>query len=194
MDTLVFDIETKNFFTDPGVGWDNFAALQISVVGVYSYAMQKYSCFTEHEMEELAAIFRGANRIVGFSINRYDVPVLHGHFEKLADRTDLDLYKKDRIDLLEEIELAIGHRISLEKLAQANLGIGKTGQGAHAIELYKEGKIEELKSYCLKDVELTKELFDRYRREKFLYVPDRETGLTNKVIFDASHAATAPLF
>ena len=32
MDTIVFDIETQNFFTDLGVGRDNFAALKISVV------------------------------------------------------------------------------------------------------------------------------------------------------------------
>jgi hypothetical protein len=32
LDTLVFDIETQNFFTDPDVGWDNYDALKISVV------------------------------------------------------------------------------------------------------------------------------------------------------------------
>ena len=77
MDTLVFDIETQNFFTDPGVGWDNFAALKISVVGVYSYAQDRYLVFEESEMEKLAELFRGAKRIVGFSMNRYDVPVLN---------------------------------------------------------------------------------------------------------------------
>ncbi|MFH1246269.1 MAG: ribonuclease H-like domain-containing protein [Candidatus Liptonbacteria bacterium] len=193
MDTLVFDIETKNFFTDPEVGWNNFDALKISVVGVYSYIKNAYFCYTEHEMEDLAKMFREANRIVGFSINRYDVPVLHGHFGKLADTAGLDLYEKSRVDLLEEVELATGSRISLEKLSQANLGTGKTGEGDHAIELYKEEKIDELKSYCLKDVELTKELFELYRHRKYLLIPDRESGELRKVEFTPSYDLV-PLF
>ncbi len=84
MDTLVFDIETQNFFTDPGVGWDNFAALKISVVGVYSYARDEYLVFEEHEMGELAELFDQANRIIGFSMNSYDVPVLNHYFQKVG--------------------------------------------------------------------------------------------------------------
>jgi len=187
MDTLVFDIETKNFFTDPGVGRDNFGALEISVVGVYSYA--------EDELEKLAELFREAERIIGFSINRYDVPVLNLYFQKLSDRLGLDLFQKERVDLLEEIELVTGKRISLGKLAQANLGAGKTGTGAQAIELYREGKIDELKAYCLKDVELTKGIYELYRERKFLYVPHYITGEIQKIEFmKPSYAKTANLF
>jgi Predicted 3'-5' exonuclease related to the exonuclease domain of PolB len=204
MDTLVFDIETKNFFTDPEVGYENFAALKISVVGMYSYLQDKYFCYTEHELGELAVHFRNASRIVGFSINRYDVPVLHNHFEKLvaavagaagagAKDPALDLYAKERVDLLDEVEMITGKRISLERLSQANLGEGKSGTGAHAIDLYKEGKIDELKSYCLKDVEITKKLFDLYRNQKFLYVPNRETEVMEKITFTPSYG-TSSLF
>src|SRR5258708_7359257 len=150
MDTLVFDIETSNFFTDPDVGWDNFAALKISAVGVYSYVKDKYFCFEESEMAEAAALFREANKIVGFSMNRYDVPVLHLYFQKLAEK--VNLLEKERVDLLEEIELAAGQRISLSKLAESNLGVKKDRHGSEAITLFREGKIAELKEYCLNDV------------------------------------------
>ncbi len=180
-DTLVFDIETQNFFTDPGVGWNNYGALKISVVGVYSYNRDAYSCFEEHEMSQVLDLFREASRIVGFSMNRYDVPVLTHYFRKISDDPAADIWKKDRVDLLEEIERATGKRISLEKLAQANLGTGKTGHGAEAIALYNEGKIEELKSYCLQDVKLTKDLYDLSRANGFLLVPHRETGELEKI-------------
>ncbi|MBI3589297.1 MAG: ribonuclease H-like domain-containing protein [Candidatus Liptonbacteria bacterium] len=176
MDTLVFDIETKNFFTDEGVGWNNFGALKISVVGVYSYSQNKCFCFEEDEMEELGKIFRDAEKIVGFSSNRYDVPVLNAHFQAKAATRDLDLWKMERVDLLEEIEMATGSRISLSRLAEANLGAAKSGSGAEAIELYKEGKIEELKKYCLEDVRLTKELYDIYRTKGRFLIPDKKTG------------------
>src|SRR3989344_3837573 len=131
-DTLVIDIETKNFFTD--VGRDNFDAIDISVVGVYSYLRDEERCFGEHELGELAAWIEGTGRIVGFSIDRYDI--------------------------LDEIERVMGERISLNRLAKTNLGVGKNGHGSQAISLYQEGKIEELKAYCLQDVKVTKGLYD----------------------------------
>jgi len=176
MDTLVFDIETKNFFTDPEVGWNNFDALKISVVGVYSYLQDKYFCYNEDEIEELGKLFREAGRLVGFSSNRYDVPVLHSHFKANAATRDLDLWKMERVDLLEEIEMATGSRISLSRLAEANLGVAKTGSGAEAITLYNEGRIEELKKYCLEDVRITKELYDIYRNKGRFLIPDKKTG------------------
>jgi DEAD/DEAH box helicase domain-containing protein len=182
MDTIVFDIETQNFFTDPDVGRDNFGALKISVVCAYSYAEDKYFSFEENEMPAAAQLFNGAGRIVGFSSNRYDVPVLNGYFQKLRLPTE-NLWKKERIDLLEEIELATGDRISLSRLAEANLGEKKEQGGAEAVALYREGKMDELKEYCLKDVRLTRELYDLYEKQHYLMVPNKRTGEVLKVEF-----------
>lgn len=178
-DTLVFDIETSNFFTDPEVGWNNFEALKISVVGVYSYLEDKYFCFEESEMEEMAEMFGRARQIIGFSSHHYDIPVLNVYFSKLSSR--LDLWQKERFDLAERIEAATGRRISLSRLAEANLGEKKDRQGSEAITLFKEGRMEELKKYCLKDVRLTKELYDLYQRQNFLYMPDKDNGEMIKV-------------
>jgi hypothetical protein len=182
MDTLVFDIETSNFFTDPGVGWDNFAALKISVVGVYSYLENRYFCFEEHEMEKLAELFAQARTIVGFSMNRYDVPVLNNYFKKLKIGAP-NLWEKERVDLLEEIEMAMNQRISLSKLAEANLGVKKDRHGSEAGKLFHEGKIAELKEYCLNDVKLTKDLYDLYRAQNYFMMPDKRTGEIVKVAF-----------
>lgn len=181
MDTLVFDIETKNFFTDEGVGWNNFDALKISVVGVYSYIEDKYFCYDENEIEKLGELFRGAGKIVGFSSNRYDVPVLQNHFKENPATRDLDLWKIERVDLLQEIEMATGLRISLSRLAESNLGSAKSGSGAEAIELYREGRIDDLKKYCLEDVRLTKELYDIYRKKGRFLIPDKKTGEVKEV-------------
>lgn len=182
MDTLVFDIETQNFFTDPNVGRNNFGALKISVVCAYSYAEDEYFSFEEDQMSAAAELFGQAGRIVGFSSNRYDVPVLNNYFQRLQLPIE-NLWKKERIDLLEEIELATGERISLSRLAEANLGEKKEQHGAEAIQLYKEGRIDELKKYCLNDVRLTKEIYDLYATQHYLMVPSKQTGETIKVEF-----------
>ncbi|HUC31655.1 MAG TPA: ribonuclease H-like domain-containing protein [Candidatus Paceibacterota bacterium] len=190
LDTLVFDIETQNFFTDPDVGWDNYAALKISVVAVYSYLEDRYYCYEEHEMDKLAELFNDARRIVGFSMNRYDIPVLNNYFQRLKNGPRL--WEMERVDLLEEIEMATGSRVSLDRLAGANLGVGKTHHGSEAIALYRDGKMEELKEYCVNDVKLTKELYDLYRKQNFLLMPSKKTGEIIKVEF-AKPAVTSAL-
>ena len=185
-DTLVFDIETQNFFTDPGVGWNNFGALKISVVGVYSYEQDKYAAYEEDQMEELAELFLPARTLVGFASNRYDVPVLNLYFRKLKDREALNLWAKERVDILEEIERQTGERISLNQLAEANLGVKKEGHGSEAIALYERGELEALKKYCLQDVELTKRIYDIYLRDRSLLIPDRVTGEIRRLEFGAS--------
>lgn len=198
-DTLVFDIETQNFFTDPDVGRDNFEALKISAVGIYSYSKDEYVCFEEGEMEKAAGLFRGAGKLVGFSSNRYDVPVLNLYFQKLSAELRVNLWEKERVDLLERIEAVHGKRVSLSRLAEANLGRAKTRHSSEAVALYREGKMDELKTYCLEDVRITKELYDLYLSQRFLLVPDRETGESVKVEFGAAQLepqkpTTAKLF
>ncbi len=187
MDTLVFDIETKNFFTDPGVGWNNFDALQISMVCVYSYAKDKYFSFDENQLDEAAKLFDSGSLLVGFSSNRYDIPVLDVHFGKLPGEK-VNLWDKNRLDLLEEIEMAFGQRISLDKLSRANFGVGKEKKGYEAIAMYKNGEMEELKKYCLQDVRLTKDLYDLYRDKGELMVPNVKTGDSVKVNFQNAKA------
>ena len=175
-DTIVFDIETQNFFTDKGVGWNNFEALRISVIALFSYNQDKYFVFEEKELTDAIDFFRNSKALVGFSINRYDVPVLNIYFQKMKINPELNLWEKQRIDLLEEIESLYGQRISLSKLAEANLGEKKERHGSEAGDLFFSGQIEELKKYCLKDVELTKKIYDLYLNQNRLIFPDKKTG------------------
>jgi DEAD/DEAH box helicase domain-containing protein len=174
-DTVVIDIETKNTFAD--VGRDNFTGLQISVVGAYSYNQDKYIAYDEHQLDALGELMKNTGLLIGFSITRFDLPVMAKHY-------DFDLFAIPRIDILDEIELQIGKRISLDLLAKQNLGYGKTGHGMDAPILYGEGKFDELKKYCLNDVKVTKELYDLGKKEGFLMVPTRNSPDPEKATFD----------
>lgn len=175
MDYLVLDVETKNTFFD--VGRENIDKLEISVVCVYSYNQNKYLSFDEYQMPELAELLKNSNMIIGFCSNRFDIPVINNH-------CGIDLFKIPRIDLLEEIEVRLGRRISLNLLAKVNLGVEKTGHGLDAPILYREGKISELKEYCQNDVKITKDLYELAKKQGFLLVPDKLTGEDVRVEFE----------
>lgn len=176
-DFIVFDIETKNTLAE--VGKDNFDGLQVSVVGLFSYAQDRYLSFDEHHMVECSELLRDAECIIGFSITRFDIPVLNKHCK-------FNLFGIPRIDLLDDIEIQLGRRISLDILAKTNLGTGKTHHSLEAPTMYREGKFEELSEYCLHDVRITKELYELARTQGYLFVPQRGTDELERAFFNFS--------
>lgn len=166
MDKLVIDIETSNSFADVG-GQSKLLDLKISLIGAYSYNKNAYFSFDEDHIHEFEPLLKNAGLVIGFAINRFDIPILNKHY-------GFDLLALERLDMLEEIELALGQRISLNNLAKANIGLEKThSNGLEAIKLYNEGRLDELKEYCLNDVKLTKELYDLALKQGYLLVPEK---------------------
>ena len=176
-DTIVIDIETSNTFAD--VGRDNFRALNISVVGIYSYNRDAYETFEAHELDALGKLLAEAELIVGFAISRFDLPVMAKHYT-------FDLFSIPHIDILDEIELSSGKRISLQILSEHNLGYGKSGKGMDAPILFEQGKMEELKAYCLQDVKVTKDLYDLAKKQGYLMLPQKDGSEAIKVDLDWS--------
>lgn len=181
MDKLVFDIETKNSFADVG-GQANIRDLQASVVGVYSYNDDAYHCFSEDEFDALGKLFQRAYLLIGFSSKRFDIPVLEKYFS-------FNLTRIPHYDILEELEKSFGKRVGLGVLAEANVGAGKTAKGMDAIDFWRNGEIEKLKSYCLQDVKITKEVYEKIKSQGYLWVPDRASVNLAKVPFPYTEVA-----
>ncbi len=176
MDKLVIDIETKNTFQDVG-GYDHLTDLKISFVGVYSYKQSAYLSFFENELEQLGPILQSAGLIIGFSTNRFDIPILNEYFR-------FNVKAIESLDILDDIEQKLGHRISLDQLAMTNLKVGKTAHGLEAIKFYNEGRFEDLKNYCLNDVKITKDLYELGIKQGHLLVPTNHGAEIVKVNFN----------
>ena len=162
LNKIVLDLETQKEFSEVG-GRSKPRLLKVSVVGVYLYLEDKYSIFEERELQKLGELLAAADQIIGFNIRQFDLRVLQPYM-------DFALEKIPCLDLLEEVEKALGHRVGLDAVASATLGAGKSGTGLNAIRLWKAGQIEELKKYCLKDVELTRNIYEYGRQHgKLLY-------------------------
>ena len=153
---VVIDLETQKSFKE--VGKSRLEKLRISVAGLYDYLTEEFSCFEEKEIMRLEKRLREADFIIGFNIRRFDMPVLAPYLFMPAG--DLPI-----LDLLEDVEKVRGHRASLDSIAGPTLKQHKTGNGADALLLFKENKMEELKRYCLEDVRLTKEIYEYGCRE-----------------------------
>lgn len=163
---IVLDLETQKTFDE--VGRQNLHKLKVSVVGIYDYLTGEYLIYEESELTTLEERFKNAELLIGFNIRRFDLPVL-------APYLFLSVETLPILDLMEEIEKIRGHRVGLHSVAQATLGITKTGQGWNAVNLYELGKMEELKRYCLNDVKLTKEIYDFGCREnRVFFISNRD--------------------
>lgn len=172
-DKLIIDIETKNTFADVG-GQENLDKLEISFIGAYSYNQNKYLAYFENELEKFGPILQNAGLVIGFAIKRFDLPVMQKYYP-------FNVEALPQLDLLEEIELAYGSRIGLGILAETNLGTGKTGHGLDAVEFYKNKNWDALKSYCLQDVKITKELYEYIKQNGHISIPQKFTNELIKV-------------
>jgi len=146
---VVLDLETKHSFRD----FSDPRKLGITVVAIYDYKDNSQKVFEEKELGKLFPILESASYIIGYNIISFDLEVLQGYYPG-------DVKNFSAFDILVDIKEKIGRRIALNEVVGATLGKKKNGYGLEAIEFYKQGKIEELKNYCLNDTLLTKELFD----------------------------------
>jgi DEAD/DEAH box helicase domain-containing protein len=145
---VYFDLETQKAANEVG-GWNNIRDMRMSVGVTYSTTRGDYRIYSEKQVNELLQELMRADLVVGFNILRFDYEVLHGY-------TVYDLTQVPTLDMLVELQKTLQHRLSLDSLAAASLGVEKTAEGMQAIEWYRAGKMMEIAEYCCYDVKITK--------------------------------------
>lgn len=159
---IVLDLETQKEFSEVG-GRNKNHLLKISVCGIYEYESDKFSVFTENEIYKLAEILQNADQIIGYNIKDFD-------FEVLRPYVNFEVQSLPALDIIEDVQKFLGHRLSLEAVAQGTLGIGKSGTGKEAIVYFKNNRMDLLKKYCLDDVRITRDVYDYgLKNQKILY-------------------------
>lgn len=165
-DIVYFDLETQRTANDAG-GWDQKAKMGMSIGVTYSTKLGEYRIFQEKDVDALIKQLLGADLVVGFNLINFDYEVLMAY-------TVLDLPHQCRtLDLLVDIEKKLGHRLGLDAVASASLGIGKTGDGLDAIRWWREGRLVEIAEYCCFDVKCTRLVHEYGAQHKKLHYVDR---------------------
>src|SRR3989338_8314115 len=145
---IVFDIETQNTFSDVN---NDFSKLKISCVSIYRFSDNTYESFEEHELGKLWPILEKSDRLIGYNIEHFDLPVMNNYYPG-------NLLQFPYLDIMKEVKSSVGIRLKLNDIAMATLDIEKSADGLQAIRWWKEGKIDEIKKYCEQDVKATKAL------------------------------------
>jgi len=156
----VLDIETQRSFEEVG-GWHRADLMGLSCAVFYDSRADAFFEYLEQDVPALLERLGGVQLVVGFNIKRFDFRVLGGY-------TGFDFSTLPCCDILEEVHNYLGYRLSLDHLAAATLGARKSADGLQALRWWKEGKIEQIKAYCRKDVALTRDLYLYGKNNRYL--------------------------
>jgi DEAD/DEAH box helicase domain-containing protein len=170
MRQLILDVETQKVFDDVGGYYPE--KLGISFVGAIErlgfpeegQVQETKHEFFETDLDRLFSLIDQADVLVGFNLLQFDLPALSPYGR-------LDIPKLPVLDLLLLIKEQVGHRLSLDALAKETLGTQKSGMGLDAIKYFQQGDFKKLAAYCMKDVTITRDLYDYgrvQRKVKFL--------------------------
>jgi len=175
MRTVVFDIETSNWITDTGS--NDPADLSIAIVCVHDSETDSYSSYLESELPKLWEILERTDILIGYNSNHFDIPLLNKYYPG-------NLTKIKSLDLMAEIQAVANRRLRLDAVAEGTLGMKKSASGAQSLQWWRAGEVEKVRAYCLKDVEVTKGIFDyALQHGKVKY---KELGKIHEIRLDTS--------
>lgn len=151
MRAITFDIESVS---DSVVrGKVDVNEQELIVVGVHDSSTGEYTSYSREELPQLWPILEQADLLIGYNSNSFDIPLLNRYYPG-------DLTHIPSLDLMVEVQEVLGRRLRLQSLAEATLNRGKTGDGLKAGEWWREGKHDLVRSYCIEDVRITRELYE----------------------------------
>ncbi len=150
-DFMVLDVETRRSAKDVG-GWHKAAQMGVSIAVLYDSVSDDFTSYTQDELPEMFAKLSVAKRVIGFNISGFDYAVLQPFAE-------YELKTLPTLDMLLHVQKRLSHRLSLDSIATATLGVGKNADGMQALVWWKEGKLDEITKYCKQDVEITKQVY-----------------------------------
>ena len=162
---VYFDLETQKSAEDVG-GWDKIRDMRMSIGVTYSTARQEYRIYGEKQVDDLVTDLQRADLVIGFNNLRFDYEVLHYY-------TVLDLRQIPTLDVLVELQKTLQHRLSLDSVASATLGVEKTSEGMQAIRWYREGRMLDIAEYCCYDVKITRMVHEYGVANRQLHYKDR---------------------
>ncbi len=198
---MALDIETSNFSWEIG-GWGNKNMFDTSVVATWDG--QEGNVFTKAKIDDIEGVtvhdlhpqvlgdflsehIAKGGQILGHNIISFDLPVIRESMDCWAAGDILS--KKDSIIdtkvLFSKSSLSYGNlQTSLNDLAKYNLDATKLMKSEDAPIAWRDGKYQEVIEYCLKDTQLTYDLYMLGKENSMLKSRCIDTGDIKEVILE----------
>lgn len=183
MDHVVVDVEIQRAVGDGGLTWNDTDKMGVAVAVLYEHRNDRFKFYGPSDVEKLRERLEAADRISGFNILRFDLPVIYGLAkreqppEALKLRCD-DIFLRIQLALQRDpssTSIARWHKgWSLDITASGTLGRGKIEAGKDAPVMFQNGEFARLHQYCLDDVSLERDLAAFI--DRFGYVVNGITG------------------
>ncbi len=166
-DEIYYDLETQLSAVEVG-GWNNIQAMRISIAVTWC-ERDLFRLWDEETAGRLIDYLSGFGSVVSFNGDRFDSVVLSRY-------GGVSAINQHSFDVLVDLSRRLGHRVSLDAVAQATLGVGKTADGMIALKWWKEKEIDLLAEYCRQDVQVLKDVVQYGRAHGHVKYSDRYGG------------------
>jgi DEAD/DEAH box helicase domain-containing protein len=143
-------LSTQKSAEDVG-GWQHKHLLGLGVAVTYDTREGQYNVYTAETVAALLASLREADLVIGFNTRDFDYQVLQPY-------TDVPLATLPTLAVLDEVQHALGFRLSLRHLVKETLGIERPDDSLRTLQWYQEGERERIVQQCRRDLELLREL------------------------------------
>lgn len=197
---LSIDIETKNLSHEIG-GWGNTHMFKVACVASYDGTIRKIytddidnenlGSLNDIEVKTLRELkydlddhFDKGGKLLGHNIIAFDLPVLRDSLDIFIAKKYLDNRVDMCIDTSAYISKNFGKRIHLDNLTKCTLNAGKSMDGVESVKKWREGDFNSVLEYCIKDVELT---YDLWKHGK-------DKGIIKAFDVDKAEVITYPCF
>lgn len=198
---MALDIETKNYSWEIG-GWNNLSLFEPSVVATWDG--NEGNIFSKQELEPIDGVnyhdlhpqvlgdflsnhIEKGGKLLGHNIIKFDLPVIREALDCWA-AGDILSKKEMIIDtkiLFSKASLSYGNLLnSLNDLAKHNLDESKLMQSQDAPVAWREGKYQEVAEYCLKDAQLTFDIYELGKTNSMLKSRCKDTGEIKEVVLE----------
>jgi DEAD/DEAH box helicase domain-containing protein len=147
---LYLVLSTQKSAEDVG-GWQHKHLLGLGVAVTYDTREGRYDVYTAETMPALLASLRAADLVIGFKTHDFDYQVLQPY-------TDVPLATLPTLAVLDEVQHALGFRLSLRHLVKETLGRERPDDSLQTLQWYQEGDRESIVQQCRRDLELLRDL------------------------------------
>jgi DEAD/DEAH box helicase domain-containing protein len=126
-------------------GWQHKHLLGLGVAVTYNTQDGQYRTYTAETVEDLLVSLGQADLIIGFNLRDFDYQVLQPY-------TSISLTALPTVAILDEVQQALGYRLSFSHLVQEILGVDRPDESLQTLQWFRQGNRDRIVQYCRRDI------------------------------------------